>query len=50
MKGKPKATVAAARRLCCYLYWALTNGWSYEDWLHQHEREVRPVHLLGSVA
>jgi transposase len=50
-KGKPKATVAAARKLCCYLYWCLTEGWSYEEWLRQHERsEVRPVQSLGSAA
>jgi transposase len=50
-KGKPKATVAAARKLCCYLYWCLKEGWSYEEWLRQHEgREVRPVQTLGSAA
>ena len=50
-KGKAKATVAAARKLCCYLYWCLTEEWSYDEWLRQHERlEVRPVHLLGSAA
>jgi predicted cupin superfamily sugar epimerase len=25
-KGKQKATVAAARKLCCYLYWCLKKG------------------------
>jgi transposase len=50
-KGKAKATVAAARKLCCYLYWCLKEEWSYEEWLRQHERlEVRPVHALGSAA
>ena len=50
-KGKAKATVAAARKLCCYLYWCLTEDWSYEEWLRQHERlEVRPVQPLGSAA
>jgi transposase len=50
-KGKAKAPVAAARKLCCYLYWCLKERWSYTEWLHQHERrEVRPVHLLGSAA
>lgn len=50
-KGKAKATVAAARKLCCYLYWCLTEEWSYEEWLRQHERlEVRPVQPLGSAA
>jgi transposase len=50
-KGKAKATVAAARKLCCYLFWCLKEEWSYEAWLHQHDKpEVRPVHTLGSVA
>ena len=50
-KGKAKATVAAARKLCCYLYWCLQEGWSYEEWLQQHERlEVRPRQALGSAA
>lgn len=50
-KGKAKATVAAARKLCCYLYWCLKEEWSYAEWLHQHERSgVRPVHSLGSAA
>jgi len=50
-KGKAKATVAAARKLCCYLYWCLKEGWSYEQWLQQHEgREVRPLQTLGSAA
>ncbi|NIM49665.1 MAG: IS110 family transposase [Gemmatimonadales bacterium] len=50
-KGKQKATVAAARKLCCYLYWMLREGWSYEEWLERRERlEVRPVQTLASVA
>ncbi len=50
-KGKAKATVAAARKLCCYLYWCLVEGWSYDEWLRQHEGlEVRPVQPLGSAA
>lgn len=48
-KGKAKATVAAARRLCCYLFWMLKEGWSYEPWLRQHERGVRPEHALVSI-
>jgi len=52
--GKPKATTAAARKLCCYIYWMLKEGWSYEEWLQQHETsrrsEVRPSQRLGSVA
>lgn len=53
-KGKQKATVAAARKLCCYLYWMLTEGWTYEEWLAQHhdhhELGVRPSQLVGSAA
>lgn len=50
-KGKAKATVAAARKLSCYLYWCLQEGWSYEQWLRQHDKlEVRPAHTLGSAA
>jgi transposase len=49
-KGKAKATVAAARKLCCYLYWMLKQGWSYEEWLRQHELGVRPEQALVSVA
>jgi transposase len=53
-KGKQKATVAAARKLCCYLYWMLTHGWTYEEWLQQHEDQhelgVRPRQRMGSAA
>ena len=53
-KGKQKATVAAARKLCCYLYWMLTKGWTYEEWLRQHEEQhelgVRPRQRMGSAA
>jgi hypothetical protein len=29
----------------------LREGWSYEEWLEQHEQlEVRPVQTLASVA
>ena len=50
-KGKPKATVAAARQFVTYLYWILKEEWSYAEWLRQHDRpEVRPTQLLGSVA
>ena len=50
-KGKPKATVAAARKFCTYLYWMLKEEWSYTEWLRQHDRsEVRPVQSLGSAA
>jgi transposase len=53
-KGKPKATSAAARKLCCYIYWMLKEGWTYTEWLqqHQHNRrpEVRPTQRLGATA
>ncbi|MGH9578036.1 MAG: IS110 family transposase, partial [Terriglobales bacterium] len=50
-KGKPKATVAAARKFVTYLYWMLKEEWSYTEWLRQHDRpEVRPMQPLGSVA
>jgi hypothetical protein len=50
-KGKPKATVAAARQFCTYLYWMLKEEWSYTEWLRQHDRsEVRPIQPLGSAA
>ncbi|MGQ0766946.1 MAG: IS110 family transposase [Gemmatimonadota bacterium] len=50
-KGKPKATVAAARKFCTYLYWMLKKEWSYTEWLRQHDRsEVRPMQPLGSAA
>jgi transposase len=50
-KGKPKATVAAARKFCMYLYWMLKEEWSYTEWLRQHDRsEVRPMQPLGSAA
>jgi transposase len=55
-KGKPKATLAAARKLCCYLYWMLQKGWTYEQWLAQHDgvagswSEVRPAQRMGAVA
>ena len=53
-KGKPKAPAAAARKLGCYLYWMLKQGWTYEEWLQQHvntqRSEVRPVQRMGAVA
>ena len=49
-KGKAKATVAAARKLACYIYWMLKEGRSYEAWLrHRVRREVRPEITLASV-
>ena len=48
-QGKPKATVAAARKLGCYLYWMLRNGWRYDEWLqHETTRTGCPVHVLAS--
>jgi transposase len=52
-KGKFKATTAAARKLCCYIYWMWRDGLSYEEWLATRtasRSEVRPSQLLGSVA
>jgi transposase len=50
-KGKPKPTVAAARKFCTYLYWMLKEDWSYTEWLRQHDwSEVRPMQPLGSAA
>jgi hypothetical protein len=51
-KGKQKATVAAARKLCCYIYWMLKQGQSYPEWLAQYDRsrEGRPIHSLVAVA
>ena len=53
-KGKPKAQAAAARKLCCDLYWMMKQGWTYEQWLQQHvnsqRSEVRPVQRMGAVA
>lgn len=53
-KGKPKATSAAARKLCVYLYWMLKEEWTYAQWLDQHQAsrrpEVRPSQRLGAMA
>jgi transposase len=57
-KGKPKATTAAARKLCCYVYWMLKEGWTYPEWLRQHNEsrnhsrrpEVRPMQRMGATA
>lgn len=53
-KGKPKATTAAARKLCCYIYWMWRDGLSYEEWLARRGKEVwsevRPVQRMGAVA
>ena len=53
-KGKPKATSAAARKLCCYVFWMLKQEWTYTEWLQQHQEgrnaEVRPTQRLGAMA
>ncbi|HEV8447198.1 MAG TPA: IS110 family transposase, partial [Gemmatimonadaceae bacterium] len=53
-KGKPKATSAAARKLCGYIYWMLKEQWTYSEWLQQHldvrRPEVRPTQRLGAMA
>ena len=53
-KGKPKATTAAARKLCCYIYWMWKDGLSYEEWLGRRGNEVwsevRPGQRMGMVA
>jgi transposase len=50
-KGKPTATVAAARKFCTCLYWMPTEEWSYTEWLRHHDRsEVRPAQPPGSAA
>ena len=45
-KGTSKATIAAARKLCCYLFWMLKQGIDYDQWLRTRNRsellEVRP--------
>ena len=52
-KGKPKATTAAARKLCCYIYWMWRSGQSYEEWLADRgasRSAVCPSQPLGAVA
>jgi len=50
-KGKPKATVAAARKLCTYIYWMLTQERSYPEWLQQETRRAGcPVQRMASSA
>lgn len=45
-KGRSKATIAAARKLCGYLYWMLREELSYPEWLQKRQKahivEVRP--------
>lgn len=53
-KGKQKATMAATRKLCCYIYWMWKDELSYDQWLTRHEKEVcsevRPLQRMGAVA
>jgi transposase len=53
-KGKQKATIAAARKLCCYIYWMWKDGLGYDEWLSRREKEVysevRPIQRMGAVA
>jgi hypothetical protein len=39
-KGKPKATVAAARKLCTYIYWMLREQRTYPEWLEQETKRA----------
>jgi transposase len=50
-KGKPKATVAAARKLCTYIYWMLRQDRSYTEWLHEETRRAGcPMQRVASSA
>jgi transposase len=50
-KGKPKATVAAARKLCTYIYWMGTPGLTYAAWLEIEPKRVGcPMQTLASSA
>lgn len=50
-KGKPKATVAAARKLCTYIYWMWTQDLSYAAWLETETKRVGcPMQTLASSA
>ena len=47
-KGKPKATVAAARKLCLYLYWMWRAELDYPAWLAaEAERVGCSIQSLG---
>ena len=48
-KGKPKATVAAARKLCTYIYWMWTQDLNYATWL-ETKRVGCPMQTLASSA
>ena len=50
-KGKPKATVAAARKLCTYIYWMWAQDLSYAAWLEAETKRVGcPRQTLASSA
>jgi len=50
-KGKPKATVAAARKLGTYIYWMWRQELSYAVWLETETKRVGcPMHTLASSA
>jgi hypothetical protein len=50
-KGKPKATVAAARKLCPYIYWMLREQRTYPEWLEQEtQRAGCPRQRMASSA
>jgi len=50
-KGKPKATVVAARKRCTYIYWMWTQELSYAAWLETETKRVGcPMHTLASSA
>jgi len=50
-KGKPKATVAAARKLCTYIDWMLRENQSYSEWLEQETRRAgSPMQRMASSA
>ena len=50
-KGKPTATVAAARKLSTYIYWMWTQGLSYPAWLEaETKRAGCPMQTLASSA
>jgi transposase len=50
-KGKPKATVAAARKLSTYIYWMWTQGLGYDAWLQAETKRVGcPMQTLASSA
>jgi len=50
-KGKPKATVAAARKLATYIYWMWRQELSYPQWLELEAKRVGcPIQTLASSA